>query len=283
MRIDIDNGKYIATRYPPYFSNPHKRDENISPLDNSPSPPELSFWNIITIPQRQRYYDQVEATLNNILNEQSQASTFTKTLTSTSTSTSTSTTLSPDAELSVLLAHYKVDYHIHQHYLSYRVPITLCRDAHDLHSLRKWNWKMAEIDAVIHSESKPEPGSEPNSSNSNTREWPVGCRKLGWPDDETLKMVHQTLLWKRAWRGRQKKLEEVRARWVVIMEERRRERELLFARQAELLVKEASASASTFTVKVYCRGELRDVRELKRMAYSEPGLRVKRAAQSFGV
>ena len=237
MGLDIDNGVYNASSYPPFFSNTTKRDENISPFDTSAPNNDLTHWKVISAPQRDRYYDLIETSLK----------------------TNLDTNKSTDPEVAILFAHYRIDYHIQQHYLTKRGVLSLCRDASDMHALRKWQWRISEIDAVM--------------GTDETRPWPLGCRKLGWVNDENLVMVHATLLWKRSWRARQKHLEEVRVRWAAIMAERKRQRELLLAKQA----------AETFTVRVYCKGELCDVRELKRMAYSEPGFRAKRATQSFGV
>ncbi|KAJ5702603.1 hypothetical protein N7488_010151 [Penicillium malachiteum] len=239
MRVDIESGAYDASQYPPSFSNPSTRDENISPFDTSTPNNNLSHWKFITTPQRQRYYELVEQNLNNRLDSEDPA----------------------DAELAILFAHYQVDYHIQQHYLARRGVLTLCRDSKDMHALRKWQWRMSETDAVLQQDRKDQ------------RSWPKGCPQVGWPNDDNLQMLHATILWKKSWRARQKHLEEVRIQWAKIMEERRKQREALLAKQA----------ASILRVKLYCGGELIEVRDLKRMANSEPGFRVKRKTQSFGV
>ncbi|KAJ5716523.1 hypothetical protein N7493_008434 [Penicillium malachiteum] len=239
MRVDIESGAYDASQYPPSFSNPSKRDENISPFDTSTPNTNLSLWKVITTSQRQRYYELVEQNLNNRLDAEDPT----------------------DAELAILFAHYRVDYHIQQHYLARRGVLTLCRDSKDMHALRKWQWRMSETDAVLQQDRKDQ------------RAWPKGCSQVGWPNDDNLQMLHATILWKKSWRARQKHLEQVRIQWAKIMEERRKQREALLAKQA----------ASIMRLKLYCGGELIEVRDLKRMANSEPGFRVKRKTQSFGV
>ncbi|KAJ5637134.1 hypothetical protein N7490_007013 [Penicillium lividum] len=230
MNTDIEQGKYITANYPPFFPNTNTRDENISPFDTTTPNKNLSHWKVISEPQRQRYYHIVEHGLDALKSE------------------------ATDPNLAILFAHYQVDYHIRQHYLACRGVLTLCRDATDMQSLRKWQWRMNRIDTI------------PDESQAR----PKGPRPLGWPNDENLEMAHQVQLWKKSWRARQKHLEEVRARWAVIMEERRRQRELLLAKQA-----------STFTVRLYFWGELCELRELERKMYPET-VRLGRSTQSLG-
>ncbi|KAJ5919664.1 hypothetical protein N7454_009499 [Penicillium verhagenii] len=240
MKADIDQGKYITTNYPPFFTNANTRDENISPLDTTTPNKHLSHWKIISDPQRQLYYKTVEHTLDAQLHEDE----------------------ATDPELSILFAHYKVDFHIRQHYLAHRGVLTLCRDATDMQSLRKWQWRMDKID-------KLPPSEEEEEVKQVRHKMP---RPLGWPNDESLELMHQTHLWKKSWKSRQKRVEEVRARWAIIMEERRRQREQLLASQA-----------SKLTVRLYFGGELRDLRELERKIYPGMGMLMGRSTQSFGV
>ncbi|KAJ5831861.1 hypothetical protein N7474_000172 [Penicillium riverlandense] len=241
MATDIDSGIYITTHYPPFFTTNHTRDEFISPLDNATRPKDPTYWNRISVSQREQYYEQVETKLNSALSKHP----------------------TPDAELAVLFAHYQVDYHIRQHYLSRSSVLTLCRDAEDMHQLRRWQWDMADAD-----------GTAPSSAGCSCS-WPNQCRHWGWIDDRNLMMMHQTAMWRRAWRERRRRLKEVRARWAIIMEERRRQRELLRIRQ------KATLAVATLTVKVYCRGELWDVRQMERFA--EDGNVKGRLARSLGV
>ncbi|KAJ5992215.1 hypothetical protein N7451_007939 [Penicillium sp. IBT 35674x] len=236
MKADIDQGNYITSSYPPYFPNASKRDENISPLDTTTPNNNLSHWKIINEAQRQQYYKIVEHSLDARLHEDA----------------------STDPDLAILFAHYQLDYHIRQHYLAYRGVLTLCRDASDMQTLRKWQWRMDTIDAII-------------ASDDSHPVQPKVHRPTGWSKDENLEMLHQTHLWKKSWKVRQKRVEEVRARWVVIMEERRRQRERLLAKQA-----------STLTVRLYFGGELCGLRELERKVYPAAGMRLGRTTQSSG-
>ncbi|KAJ5177179.1 uncharacterized protein N7482_003056 [Penicillium canariense] len=236
MTVDIQKGVYITSHYPPYFRNNNTRDDNISPLETQSTPEDPSFWTFISVSQRERYYELVEQTLNHILNK----------------------TKSMDPEVAVLSAHYQVDFHIRQHYLSHRGVLTFCRNADDMQQLRHWQWKMDDLDNI-----RPV---------NLDHVWPRGCKHTAWPRDKNLEMMHQTLMWKRAWLTRRKRVEEVRARWAIIMEERRKQREMLLLKKG-----------ATITVRLYCRGELKDVRELKRIRHSEPALRPRRMLQNSGL
>lgn len=240
MALDIERGVYITTHYPPYFQTNLTSEENISPFDTAIRSKNPSHWRRLTLTQRQRYYDLVEQNLNQTLDEKK------------------AQTLDPDT--AVLFAHYQVDYHIRQHYLARRGVLTLCRDSRDLQQLRRWQWKMADIDAG-------ETAQPVSIEDAAQRGW-------RWPDDANLEMMHQNIMWKRSSRARLKRVREVRARWAVIMEERRRQRD-------ELL--RAQAKEGTLTVRLYCRGELWDIRELKGMVPVAQGVRVGRVTRSMGL
>ncbi|KAJ5688896.1 hypothetical protein N7462_003288 [Penicillium macrosclerotiorum] len=235
MKADIDKGAYNTNCYPPFFRCHHTRDDNISPLDTQSQCEELSFWKRISPAQRECYYSRVEQTLNTLIEENKDI----------------------DPEVAVLFAHYQVDFHIRQHHLARRGVLALCRNADDMQQLRHWQWKMNDLDSM-----RPV---------NLEKTWPDSCRHAGWPGDQSLEMLHQTLMWKRASPARRKRLEEVRARWAIIMAERRRQREMLQLKQG-----------LTITVRVYCRGELWNVRELPWGANSEPSLRPERIARSIG-
>ncbi|KAJ5182536.1 hypothetical protein N7492_000152 [Penicillium capsulatum] len=232
MSNDISRGSYITTSYPPYFLHRCTRDDNISPLTPTPLENDQSYWNCMSPIQRQRYYQLVETILNEELQKPVRL----------------------DAERAVLFAHYQVDFHIRQHHLARRGVLTMCRNTSDMHQLRKWQWNMAEIDAV--------------TKHTTVKTWPKGSRQLGWPNDGNLEMAHQTHMWRKSWRARRKRVEAVRAKWAIIMEERRRQREMLKLKEL-----------ATVTVRLYCGGELRDVRELQRtrcrvpLPIKEPGTR----------
>lgn len=238
MAVDIERGVYIASHYPPYFQTNLTAEENVSPFDTPIQSQDPSYWKRVSSDQRQRYYLLVEQTLNQSLDGDK--------------------TIGP--ETAILFAHYQVDYHIRQHYLARRGVLTLCRDGKDLQQLRQWQWSMSDIDSF------QSPSEVVDIETTTTREW-------GWPNDTNLEMMHQQLMWKLSSRKRMKRLREVRARWAVIMEERRRQRELLRLKQG-----------ATLTVKLYCRGELWDVRELmSSVAPVAQTVRVGRVTRSMGL
>ncbi|KAJ5223401.1 hypothetical protein N7468_007943 [Penicillium chermesinum] len=241
MAIDIERGSYLTTSYPPLFPNNHKRDEDISPLDISSPNLEQSFWGLINVAQRQHYYDIVEQKLDQRLLDDPTV----------------------DENIAALFAHYQVDFHINQHYLSRRGVLTLCRDASDMGALRKWQWEMHELQAIM----------------DGVNVIPTTKKRMGWPNDGNLEMFHQIRMWKGAWQTREKHLREVRARWAIIMEERRRQREELLARSGKAPMGKLSP---TVTVRLYYRGQLRDVRELERIMPVEAGVRLGQTTQSSG-
>lgn len=74
-----------------------------------------------------------------------------------------------DPERNRLLACYRVDYHIHLHYLVRRGMLNLCRDSNDMHSLREWQWNMSLLDAQSDTASSgpsPPPGGRSAASYS---------------------------------------------------------------------------------------------------------------------
>lgn len=241
MKSDISRGVYVSSQYPPFFVNTRTRDENISPLDNETQHQDPTWWRRISMSQRERYYLLVETNLNKALDE----------------------TKNADPEAAVLFAHYQIDYHIRQHYLSRRGVLTLCRDANDLQELRSWQWEMAAIDRLT--------SGKDIETTDEAEGWLPAEQKWGWPNDSNLEKTHQVLLWKRAWRARRKRLREVRAKWAIIMEERRKQREMLLLKQG-----------ATVTVRLYCRGELWDVRKLQREVEAGTGMRMDRTTQSLG-
>ncbi|KAK1143841.1 hypothetical protein N8T08_005954 [Aspergillus melleus] len=137
----------------------------------------------------------------------------------------------------VAMARYHVDYHVHLHGLSRRGALTLCRDVKEMHELRKWRWKMAQMDVQASSMQGEEgtgrtspqgegngcSGDEGNEDRKRKRNH-VTVRRWGWPGDSHLFMMYQTALWRQKWLVRQKHLDEVRVKWAAIMAERQRQR-----------------------------------------------------------
>ncbi|PYI06127.1 hypothetical protein BO78DRAFT_419021 [Aspergillus sclerotiicarbonarius CBS 121057] len=122
------------------------------------------------------------------------------------------TYLTHDPERDESFAHYLMDYHIHVHYLLRRGVLGFCRDVKDVYEMKAWRGKVHEID---HSGVGVGVGVG----------WQQPARsRTGWVDDANLLMVYQMALWRKRGLVRQKKVEENRARWAGIMEERRRQR-----------------------------------------------------------
>ncbi|PLB45955.1 hypothetical protein P170DRAFT_478886 [Aspergillus steynii IBT 23096] len=136
----------------------------------------------------------------------------------------------------VAMARYHADYHVHLHWLSRRGALSLCRDVKEMHELRKWRWKMAQLDVQAAEEAASpaeNTGSGEDATEDGTPKKPprrVTARRWGWPGDSHLFMMYQTALWRQKWMVRQKHLDEVRIKWTAIMEERRRQRKCVKVR-----------------------------------------------------
>ncbi|EYE98470.1 uncharacterized protein EURHEDRAFT_374553 [Aspergillus ruber CBS 135680] len=118
-------------------------------------------------------------------------------------------------------AYYQVDYHIHLHDRARCDMLTLCRDIGDVRQLRGWEIEMKQLDEV---EARVVDKSDPTT--------PVAAATATTPAEAELFTVHQTALWKRRWRLRQRRINDVRRKWAQIMAERKRQREeLLLERQ----------------------------------------------------
>lgn len=111
----------------------------------------------------------------------------------------------PDAEMTTMLGFYRVDYHIHLHYVAGRGILSFCRDVADVHALRRWRWEVASPSGHW---------DEDEGSGPRTRQ-----RSGLWSDGP--EFMDQVSLWRRRWRERKARVEAARLRWVGIMEERR--------------------------------------------------------------
>ncbi|RAK98923.1 uncharacterized protein BO80DRAFT_503705 [Aspergillus ibericus CBS 121593] len=107
---------------------------------------------------------------------------------------------------------YQLAYHIHIHYLLRRGVLSLCRDVKDVYELKAWRGKIHEMDMRQPREEKEGVGWQTRS-------------RMGWVNDGNLLMVYQMALWRKRGAGRLKRVEESRARWAGIVEERRRQRQ----------------------------------------------------------
>ncbi|KAL4896003.1 hypothetical protein BDV59DRAFT_199225 [Aspergillus ambiguus] len=117
-----------------------------------------------------------------------------------------------DPKNDVHVARYRVDYHIHLHYLHRRGMLTLCRNTYELHAFREWKWKMRRGSGD---------GTSSSSSSSDTHLRP---RRWGWPYDAGLFSLYQMPLWRRGWRVRREKVVRMRAKWSRLVDRRRRQR-----------------------------------------------------------
>ncbi|XHG00002.1 hypothetical protein AWENTII_003476 [Aspergillus wentii] len=184
---DLAAGIYNPTRDPPFTRHHQKSDDAVSPLEAVPVYMEPGYGCLVTEAQRERYWELVareredEVDMGMGLEDENE-----------------------DAEL---YARYKVDYHIHHHYLARCGVLTLCRNVEEMHELRKWRWRLDAVDG-----------------RGETRKG-LKMRRWGWPGDENRSMMLQTALWRRRWRGRQERVEEAGIKWMGIMEERRKQRE----------------------------------------------------------
>ncbi|KAJ5462954.1 hypothetical protein N7475_007898 [Penicillium sp. IBT 31633x] len=110
----------------------------------------------------------------------------------------------PIDEATVLFAHYQVDFHIRQHYLGPRSVLNLCRTDKEITDLNYWEWENANSDGTAVAEDP---------------DWGVG-----WKLDPSNSIGHQIAAWRKGEQAREQHLADVKAQWVNIMEERRRQR-----------------------------------------------------------
>ncbi|PWY96386.1 hypothetical protein BO94DRAFT_619522 [Aspergillus sclerotioniger CBS 115572] len=122
------------------------------------------------------------------------------------------TYLSHDPTHDEAFAQYLTDYHIHVHYLLRRGVLGFCRDVKDVYEMKAWRGRVHEVDSGVG--------------------WQQPRSRMGWVDDGNLMMVYQMALWRKRGLGRQKRVEESRAKWAGIMEERRRQRLKLRLKQS---------------------------------------------------
>ncbi|KAF7715696.1 Uncharacterized protein PECH_008524 [Penicillium ucsense] len=235
MTGDIKRGHYITSHYPPFFRTNDPNDKGIAIGETTARLFHSWYWDMITHEMREQYYQHVEQALNRLLDE----------------------TKDFDPEVALLFAHYQTDFHIRQHHFSGRGILNFCRDADDMQQLRHWQWRLHDID-----HGKP-------IDQNNT--WPYGCNHTAWPGDENSEMPHAALLWKANVTVRQKHLNKIRAEWAIIMNERRKYREMVLRKQK---------AKDTITVRLYCRGELKDIRQMKRLTPVEVAYLAEKALQS---
>ncbi|KAJ5908256.1 hypothetical protein N7495_000938 [Penicillium taxi] len=238
MKVDIEQGHYNVASWPPFFNTNSNQDDDISPSNAELSVQEGLWWPHMSAAQRDGYFAMVAANIDRKLTEDPKA----------------------DEELAVQFAHYQVDYHIQQHYLANSSVLTLCRDSADLQDMRQWKWKMADLDST-----------DPtfNASQYSTQKWLMTSDEWEWPNDENSSMKHQTFIWKKGEPARKRRLAEVRAKWILIMAERKRQRavKLLALRRAALAKRKQQMNKSetyVTVVRVYCGGMLLNERELLR-------------------
>ncbi|CAG8899874.1 unnamed protein product [Penicillium egyptiacum] len=185
MNADIAKGSYITSQYPPFFASKSTVDDYISPFDPDVVVHEsnnTTFWEDITPAQQQRYYDKIDTILKKAEAESGK----------------------PIDEATVLFAHYQVDFHIRQHYLTPRSILNLCRSKDDIRALTHWQWKSAVADETAFAE---------------VPDW-----GMGWAHEPSNSLGHQIAAWRMGERSREKHLAEVEARWAEIKDERQKQR-----------------------------------------------------------
>lgn len=181
--------------------------EGISPFD-MPRPKQIpKYARLITPLQRHAYHSRVSDVLNHghgYGHEPLKSATAAKTV---------------EEDEDLRFAYYQVDYHIHLHDRARCSMLTLCRDIEDVRQLRGWEFEMRQLDeaeaVAVHDSGLPTTAAV----------------------DDELFMVHQTALWKRRWRLRQRRVNEVRRKWAQIMAERRRQREQLLLERRKIRAK----------------------------------------------
>lgn len=122
-------------------------------------------------------------------------------------------------------AYYQVDYHIHLHDRARCSMLTLCRDIEDVRQLRGWEIEMRQLDEV---EARVVDESDTTTTTATT------TKAAATTAENELFTVHQIALWKRRWRLRQKRVNDVRRKWAQIMVERKRQREELLLERRKM-------------------------------------------------
>lgn len=123
-------------------------------------------------------------------------------------------------------AYYQVDYHIRLHDRARCSMLTLCRDIEDVRQLRGWEVEIRQLDAA---EAGVVDYSDPTTTSTTT-----AAAATTTSAENELFTVHQTALWKRRWRLRQRRVNEARRKWAQIMAERKRQREQLLLERRKM-------------------------------------------------
>ncbi|OJJ48420.1 hypothetical protein ASPZODRAFT_1594180 [Penicilliopsis zonata CBS 506.65] len=204
MIHDIETNTYRFWSDPPFA---HTRDEDVSPLDEAVALREPQYGRLATPAQRGRYLALVEESVD-----------FVRAELNVNINTTVDVNVDDNMEIHLLFACYRVDHHIHQHYLARSSVLTLVRDTDELHELRRWMWTVSSPRYNWNSTSSHEIGSMQKPGDK--------VRRWRWPRDH-LAMMHQVAQWRRQWRLRQLRVLESRVKWARIMEERRWQRFVL--------------------------------------------------------
>lgn len=121
-------------------------------------------------------------------------------------------------------AYYQLDYHIHLHDRARCSMLKLCRDIEDVRQLRGWEIEMRQLDEI---EARVVDESDTTTTATTTKATTTAA-------EDELFTVHQTALWKRRWRLRQRRVNDVRRKWAQIMAERKRQREELLLERKKM-------------------------------------------------
>ncbi|OOF94783.1 hypothetical protein ASPCADRAFT_507691 [Aspergillus carbonarius ITEM 5010] len=178
---DLTNGIYNNSRQPP-FQLVRSSWDSIIEKENDLAPEELPPSTPTSNPDTSPLIHILHATPQQIISYKAQIQTY----------------LTHDPTRDEAFAQYRMDYHIHVHYLLRRGGLGFCRDVKDVYEMKAWRGKLHEMDSGALGEvgwQKPSPRL-----------------RMGWVDDANLLMVYQMALWRKRGLVRQKRVEESRKR-----------------------------------------------------------------------
>ncbi|GAB1206036.1 hypothetical protein APSETT445_004717 [Aspergillus pseudonomiae] len=125
--------------------------------------------------------------------------------------------ISQDPNRDKELARYRVDYHIHVHYMFHRGMLSLCRDNDDRDELKKWMWGLRQYEEL--ERMAGDSGLQiPDFSIPDRAPWPENCGL----------MEHEEGLWRKWEPSRQRQVQRSKFKWKKIMKEREKQRQSQF-------------------------------------------------------
>lgn len=136
-----------------------------------------------------------------------------------------------DEDEDLRFAYYQVDYHIYLHDRARCSTLTLCRDIEDVRQLRGWEIEMKQLDEVEARVGDSDPAITATTTTTTTA---AEAKTTTAAAENELFNLHQTALWKRRWRLRQRRVNDVRRKWAQTMAERKRQREELLLERRKI-------------------------------------------------